>query len=125
MSTPTTDVPEATAAEAPALQESTAPDAKTPANIPTTCFLCTKAIKHAEVVLLGHSDTDADIAVHPNCLMPGVNDHIKDLRLIHVHIEKGKAISLAKQIVVKKNIKAIYKAIALANHRKQAKKASA
>lgn len=119
MSTPATDTP----AEAPALQESTAPDAKTPAIIPTTCFLCTKDIKHAEVVLLGHSDTDADIAVHPNCLIPGVNDKIKDLKLIHVHIEKGRAISPAKQIIVKKNIKAIYKAIAIANARRAQQKA--
>lgn len=87
--------------------------------LPTTCVLCTKALKHADVVLIGHSDTNEEIAVHPNCLMPGVNDKIKDLKVVHVHVEPGKRISPAKQLVVRKTIKAIYKAIAMANAKRQ------
>jgi|SRR5581483_6476607 len=120
MNTPETDAK----TETPALVETSTLGAKGPENIPTVCFLCTNKIKHADVVLLGHSDTDVDIAVHPNCLLPGVNDHIKDLKLIHVHVEKGQRISPAKMIVVKKTMKAIWKAITVANARKQQEKAN-
>ena len=94
------------------------PSIDTPA-VSTTCHLCEKAIKHADVILIGHASDDKTISVHPACLTAGKNPKVKDLDGVHVYTEKGKAISPAKLLVVKKRIKEIYKAIAIANERRK------
>ena len=91
----------------------------TPFVPPTVCFSCERDLKHADVVMLGLSVADASIAIHPHCLKPGKNEFVKSLSQVHVHVEPGRPISPAKTIVVRKKIKEIFKAAAIANERKK------
>lgn len=89
----------------------------------TTCFLCDQAIEHAQVVMVGLDTKEVTIRVHPQCLGSDKDKLIKQLFHVEVHAEPGRTISPAKQIVVKKRVKEIYKALAIANEMKRRQEA--
>lgn len=111
MSTPTTDAPQSeTPAETPVVDLTV--------SAADSCSICTRALKHCDVVLLGKNKEDQNITVHPECL---TNDSpVKSLNMIHVHVAEGKTVSPAKRLVIQKRIKALYKAIAIANAKRAA-----
>lgn len=81
-----------------------------------TCIGCNK-IKHGDVIFSGKTTEGQAIFVHPECLGSGLN--IKSVDKANVFVEAGKVISPARGIVIKKRLKAIHKAIAIANYKKQ------
>lgn len=108
MSTPASDVPQT--------QDIAVQPAPTPVVASKVCSICSHDLKHCDVVLLGKNKEDQDITVHPECLTK--DSPVKSLNMIHVHVTEGKTVSPAKKIVIQKRIKALYKAIAIANAKK-------
>lgn len=94
------------------------PSSDAPVTVPS-CLLCEKPLETADVVLVGKSTEDKDISVHPQCLGGERDKLIKQLIHVHVHVAPGERVTPAKQIVVKKRAKEIFKALALANHKKR------
>lgn len=90
--------------------------------IPISCFLCETELKHTDVILLGLSSDDKDIAMHPRCLRPEHIVKLKVINQVNVHLEEGKAVSSAKAFIIKKHLKKIYKEAAIANEIKKQKK---
>lgn len=82
----------------------------------TSCNLCNQPLKHGAVTMLGKTSEDKDITIHPECLTK--NSDVKSLNHIHIHLEEGKQVSSAKRLVIQKKVKALYKAIAIANAKK-------
>lgn len=101
MSTPSTDAP-----------------ATDPVAVPA-CLLCEKPLETADVVMVGKSTEDKNITVHPQCLGGERDKLIKQLIHVHVHVTPGERVSPAKQIVVKRRVKEIFKALAAASHKKR------
>lgn len=89
-----------------------------PLNI-TKCHLCEKTLKHTEVLLYGDSPENTKILVHPRCLGPHTNNKVKALNQVHIFTEPGKNVSPAKALIIKKKVKEIFKAVAIANERKR------
>lgn len=69
--------------------------------------------------MMGLSTEDKEIMVHPYCLGSEKDKLIKQLIRVHVHVAPGEAVSPAKQIVVKRRVKEIFKALAVANHKQR------
>lgn len=84
-----------------------------------TCSLCNQTLKHGAVTMLGKNREDQDIVIHPECMTK--NSNIKVLSNIHVHLDEGKKVSSAKKLVIQKRLKALYKAIAIANAKQEQK----
>jgi hypothetical protein len=61
--------------------------------------------------MVGTSMEDKNISVHPYCLGGERDKLIKNLANVTVHVEPGRSVSPAKQIVVKRRVKEIYKAL--------------
>jgi len=76
-----------------------------------TCVICGLKFKHAEFVFSGFSPEDKDVKLHPNCVSQSVSGKVKAVNSLLVHLEKDKAISSAKQVVLKKRYKEIMKAV--------------
>jgi hypothetical protein len=114
VSTPTSDAPEIVTPDVSSITET---PVKSPAITPSnTCALCGQQFKHGAVTMLGKNNANSDITIHPECLSKGSD--VKSLDLIHVHLDPGKQVSPARQLVIRKRVKALYKAVAIANAKK-------
>ena len=113
MDTPNNEVPVAPVVLDPVLEK--------PAKTPTVCFFCENPLEHADVAIIGTSVEDKMIVVHPRCMNPGKNDKIKNLSNIYIHLDEGRSISPAKQIIVSKRVREIMRAVRKANEARQLK----
>src|SRR5277367_6771632 len=72
----------------------------------TLCTICSKNLKHGDVVMLGRDKDGYGITVHPRCVQRHSN--VKTLEQMHIHLDPKRPVSNAMRRIIQSRVKVLY-----------------